>query len=129
MNRAEVRLPWQNGLQKQHNEVGVGERDNQRKAKVKVPMAQISRKGIKKEKGCKPVVLEQHAQHLLDVLQPFRHRVCDLQLHFRALHDAGVAARASLLCVFAPVFRSDAYPGREKGRSVKKQQKQCRTAC
>ena len=60
MNRAEVRLPWQNGLQKQQHEVGIGERDNQRKAKVKVPMAQISRKGIKKEKGCTPVVLESH---------------------------------------------------------------------
>ena len=42
------------------NEVGVGQGDSQRKANLTVPMAQLSRKGIKKEKGCTPVLLESH---------------------------------------------------------------------
>ena len=59
-SRAEVRLPWQDGLQMQTDEVGLGKGDNQRKSKAKVPMAESSRKGSEKEKGCTPMVMGSH---------------------------------------------------------------------
>ena len=60
MKRAEVRRPWQKGLQMQTDEVGFGKGDNQRKTTAKVPMAESTRKGSKKEKGCTPMVMESH---------------------------------------------------------------------
>ena len=44
----------------QTDEVGLGTGDTQRKAKAKVPMAESTRKGSKKEKGCTPMVMESH---------------------------------------------------------------------
>ena len=60
MNRAEVRLPGQDGVQMQTDEVGHGNGGNQRKLKVKVAMAESTGKGSKKEEGCTPMVMGSH---------------------------------------------------------------------
>ena len=55
MSLAAARMPSQDGLQMQPVEVGLMQEDKQQKT-----MAQSTRKGSKKEKGCTPVVMGSH---------------------------------------------------------------------